>query len=216
MGCGNTMRATSVILSMLGVTAVVGATIWLGVEHQSRLRLGEQNKVLRQQFDQMASLAAENERMSNLVAKASRSQALPDDQSRELLRLRGEVGVLRQQSKELETLREDTRQARAALESSLKRQNAGQAANTGNGLPSKASQLEILKAEYWTDKARMDVTGELRDRIRGDSLKARAGNDIKGDPEFGQTKHLTIEYKFAGVTMTNEFREGDTMVLPPE
>ena len=62
----------------------------------------------------------------------------------------------------------------------------------------------------------MDVTGDLRDRIRGDSLKAIADNDIKGDPEFGQTKRLTVEYKFAGVPMTNEFREGDTMILPPE
>ena len=213
---GNAMKANSVILSVLCATAVVGVTIWLGVERQARLRLADENKALQQQFDQMASLAAENERLSNLVAQASRSQSPPDDQSRELLRLRGEVGVLRQQSQELETLREDTRQARAALESSRKTQNAGQPANTGNEMPSKASQLQILKAEYWTDNARLDVTGELRDRIRGDSLKAIASNNIKGDPEFGQTKRLTVEYRFGGVTMTNEFREGDTIVIPTE
>src|ERR1035441_1766649 len=91
-----------------------------------------------------------------------------------------------------------------------------QADNTGNGIASKASQLQILKAEYWTDNARLDVTGELRDRIRGDSLKAIASNNIKGDPEFGQTKRLTVEYRFGGVTMTNEFREGDTIVIPTE
>jgi hypothetical protein len=208
------MRATSVILSVLGVTAFVGATIWLGVEHQARLRLGEQNKVLQQQFDQMASLAAENERLSNLVAQASRVQALPDDQSRELLRLRGEVGVLRQQSKELETLREDTRKVRAARESILKARNAGPAATADRGSASKPSQLEIVKAEYWTDNARLDVTGELRERILGDGLKVRADNGIKGDPEFGQIKHLTIEYRFAGVAMTNEFREGDAVEIP--
>jgi hypothetical protein len=62
----------------------------------------------------------------------------------------------------------------------------------------------------------MDVAAELRERIRGDGLKAVASNNIKGDPEFGQVKHLTIEYSFAGVTLTNEFREGDLVVIPGE
>jgi hypothetical protein len=172
----------------------------------------------------MAGLVAENERRSNLVAQANQpssqpngpapAQPLPDERLQELLRLRGEVGVLRQQAKELETLREDTRQARAALAGSPSTQKAGPAATTDRGTGSPASQLEIVKAEYWTDNARLDVTGELRDRIRGDSLKAMANNDIKGDPEYGQTKRLTVEYRFGGVTMTNEFREGDVIVIP--
>lgn len=210
------MKAKSVILSVLCATALVGVAIWLAVEHQARLRLGEENTVLRQQLDQMAGLAAENERLSNLVAQARSSQSLPDDRLRELLRLRGEVGVLRQQTKELETLREENRQARAAREGSLKTRNGGQAATTGAGTASNESQLQILKAEYWTDKARMDVTEELRGRIVGDRLNTIVGNDIKGDPEFGQTKRLTVEYRFAGVAMTNEVREGERIVIPPE
>jgi hypothetical protein len=102
------MKAKSVILSVLCATALVGLAIWLIVEHQIRLRLGEENKSLRQQSDQMAGLVAENERLSNLVAQANRSQSLPNDQLKELLRLRGELGVLRQrESKELETLRNE-------------------------------------------------------------------------------------------------------------
>ena len=62
----------------------------------------------------------------------------------------------------------------------------------------------------------MDVTDELQDRVRGDNLKAVASNNLKGDPEFGQTKHLTIEYNFGGVIMTNEFRENDMIVLPAQ
>ena len=58
----------------------------------------------------MASLAAENERLTNLIAQASSSRSLPDDQLQELLRLRGEVGS-RKQAKEIETLRNETRQA---------------------------------------------------------------------------------------------------------
>ena len=225
-GRGKAMKANSVILSVLGAGAVVGVTICLAVEHQARLRLGEENKALRQQVDQMAGLVADNERLSKLVAQASRSQSRPDEglkaqslsdeQSLELLRLRGEAGALREQSKELETLREENRQVRAALEGSHKTQNAGQAATADKGAASNESQLQILRAEYWTQNARLDVTEELRGRILDERLKAIASNNIKGDPEFGQVKHLTVEYSFAGVTLTNEFREGDLVIIPGE
>ena len=208
------MTAKGVILGVLCAAALVGVAIWLAVEHQARLRLAEENTVLRQQFDQMAGLAVENQRLSNLVAQARSPRSPPDDRLKELLRLRGEVGVLRQQAKELETLREENRQARAARESGLKTQTAGPAATTDKGIASKESQLQILKAEYWTEKARLDVTEELRARIVDDRLKAIADNRIKGDPEFGQTKHLTVEYRFAGVALTNEFKEGDIIVIP--
>jgi hypothetical protein len=58
------------------------------------------------------------------------------------------------------------------------------------------------------------VTEELRGRILDERLKAIASNNIKGDPEFGQVKHLTLVYRLAGVTRTNEFREGDLVILP--
>jgi len=135
----------------------------------------------------------------------------PAGADEELLRLRSEIAGLLQQHQQTESLLEDTRQTRAALENRRKEDRAARRAANGN-----VSQLEIIKAEYWTDHTRMDVTGELQDRIRGDSLKAMASNNIKGDPEFGQTKHLTIEYRFGGVTRTNEFREGDVIVLPAE
>src|SRR5436853_289187 len=97
-------------------------------------------------------------------------------------------------------------EVRAALENRRKADRAARRAANANG-----SQLEIIKAEYWTDHTRMDVTEELQDRIRGDSLKAMASNNIKGDPEFGQVKYLTIEYRFGSVTRSKEFREGDVI-----
>jgi len=216
MGRGKAMKANSVILSVLCGTAGVGATIWLGAEYQGRLRLAEENTALRQKLDQMANLAAEHERLSNLVAQANASVSQPDERLNELLRLRAEVDVLRQQGKEIETLREVTRQARAARENRLRTQSAGQGAKIQDGSASTEPRLQILRAEYWTENARLDVTDELSGRVRGDSLKAIASNNLKGDPEFGQVKHLTVEYRFAGVTMTNEFREGDFVVLPRE
>lgn len=220
------MKTTSATLSIICILAAAGLAIWVVVERQARFKLDQENRALRQQLSPMDECIAENQRLSNLVAQANGSQSrrneqlkaplATDERAKELLRLRGEVEALRQQSKEIETLREDTRQVRAARETGLKTQNAGQAAKSNSGLTSSGSQLEVLKAEYWTDNARMDVAAELRERIRGDGLKAVASNNIKGDPEFGQVKHLTIEYSLAGVTLTNEFREGDLVTIPGE
>lgn len=215
------MKSASAILSLIWSLAVAGLAVWLLVERQACSKLVQENISLRQQLIPMDQFAAQNLKLSNLLAQANAFLSIPDGQLRtfpapdeELLRLRAERDSLRQQSNEIQTLREDTRQARAALKNSLETQIAGKPAKTRQETTSSGSQFEILKAEYWTDHARMDVTEELRERIRGDHLKTVASNNIKGDPEFGQVKRLTIEYRFVGVTLTNEFREGDIIVLP--
>jgi hypothetical protein len=165
------MNANRVITSGVCVAAVIGLAIWLAVEHKARLRLGEEHKALEQQLKQMAGLIAENAQLSNVVARANGAQSLPDDQSRELLRLRGEVGLLRQQSQELETVRTENRQARAALESSLKTQSAATAdywprdswAFTGYASPDAALRTSLWAANNGDLKALLaSATGEVR------------------------------------------------------
>jgi dipeptidyl aminopeptidase/acylaminoacyl peptidase len=154
--------------------------------------------------------------------KRAEAPSRTDKRSQELVRLRGEVEVLRQQSKEIETLREDTRQVRAVQPTGPVTQSAGQAATMSPGAPADGSQFEILKAEYGTENASMDVTGELAAKLRNDALnttatnalKTSASNDLKGDPDLGHTKTLTVVYQVGGVTMTNEFREGQPVILP--
>jgi RNA polymerase sigma factor (sigma-70 family) len=81
----------------LGVVSalVAVAAIPLWMQHRSVTKLREENESLRLQAQQLAALSAENDRLSNLLAKAD-SSATPD-QSSELLKLRGEVGGLRRQ-----------------------------------------------------------------------------------------------------------------------
>ena len=84
------------------ITAVVTvAAIPLWTQHRSLTKLRQENESLRQQTQQFAVLFAENERLSNLVAKANSQGAR--DQSSELLKLRGEVGVLTRQLTEAAT-----------------------------------------------------------------------------------------------------------------
>jgi hypothetical protein len=50
--------------------------------------------------EQVAGLKAENERLSHQITLAAQSPALSSDRLRELLKLRGEVGLLRRELKE--------------------------------------------------------------------------------------------------------------------
>ncbi len=220
------MKSSGTRVTILCAVAAAGLAVCLTFERRARVKLDRENENLRRQLSQMESVVAENQRLSNLFAQVNASASrphereegptAPDQQAKELVRLRGEVETLRQQNREIETLLANTRQLRAARENGLNPQDAGRAANSYNGAAANGPQLEILRAEYWTEKTNMDVAAELRDRIRGDSLKAIASNNLKGDPDFGQVKRLTVVYRFGGVTATNEFREGDYVVLPQE
>jgi RNA polymerase sigma factor (sigma-70 family) len=78
---------------------VAGLAASLVFQHQAQVRLLEDNQSLQQQI---AHLKSDNEGLSNRVAQATRPPALNSERLRELLRLRGEVGVLRRQQRELE------------------------------------------------------------------------------------------------------------------
>jgi hypothetical protein len=69
--------------------------------------MAEKDEALLGQAGRIAQLESENQRLSNLVVHATDTVPVASDPPRELLRLRGEVGVLRQQTNELGTLRED-------------------------------------------------------------------------------------------------------------
>jgi hypothetical protein len=120
----------------ISVVVIAGAAIFWNVQHQAQVQLHEENDSLRRQLDQ---LEMDNERLSNLVAQAN--SALPNEQFIELLKLRGEVGLLRQQTKELQTLREQNQQLQTALTSS----NNLQATN----LPSATPPLAIYPKSSW-------------------------------------------------------------------
>jgi hypothetical protein len=84
----------------------------------------------------------------------------------------------------------------------------------GSQIKSGKKTFEISKAIYWTSKAELDVTTELRNMVVDNKLETIASNDIKNDPDKGAAKKLTIEYTFNGANLKKEFKEGDKVVLP--
>ena len=96
------------------------------VQHQAQLQLRDENKSLREQLEQ---IEADNERLSNLVKQANNQ--IPNEQFMELLKLRGEAGLLRQQTNELQTLREQNQQ----LQTNQTTSNSSQGLQTTNPPP---------------------------------------------------------------------------------
>lgn len=93
------MTMTKLKAGIIGALLLAGAAIPFAIQHQAQVGLREENQTLSHRVDR---LAAENDRLSNLLAQAGSSQALSKDQLSELMKLRGEVGRLRERVKVLE------------------------------------------------------------------------------------------------------------------
>ncbi len=93
------------------------------VSHQAQVRLREENQTLQQQIAQLQSDSAD---FSNRLAEAAGTKKLSDDQFNELLQLRGEVGMLRNQTNEMGKLRS---QLLHSLQDTAGRQSADNSAS---------------------------------------------------------------------------------------
>jgi hypothetical protein len=114
-------KRTLIIVGIL-VVASVGAT--MAIERRAANRQRAQAEALEEQAAQIAQAAAEDERLTNLVAKVAASQSLSPEQLTDLLRLRNEVRQLHKlegQKAQLEAsnaqLRELDKKSRDALAS---------------------------------------------------------------------------------------------------
>ncbi len=95
---------TTLQKTLITVTLAAAVATPLVIQHRSLVRMRVDNESLRQQIAQADQQTTDNELQSDLVAEANSAGTLPPDQFRELLRLRGEVGLLRNRTNELEKL----------------------------------------------------------------------------------------------------------------
>lgn len=204
--------------------AIAGLAIGLGVEHQAVLKLDAANNALRGQLRQMAELVAENQRLSNLQlpTNASRANAIGSTNTNaaasndraELERLRSVVEQFSQRSNEVQTLRADTGATLTALQAAHDAHRANRM-TYHNNTAANDSSFQVLQASYGTDSTNLDVAAELNDRIHNGALKMVANNDVAGDPDYGHVKSLKVVYRSGGRLMTNQFQEGNVVILPP-
>ena len=92
------MGMTKVKTGIIGAV-VLAAAIPFVMQHRAKTELQKERDALREQVGRIEQLTAENERLSNMLARSAEVRT-PDTngQFRELLKLRGEVGRLRQEN----------------------------------------------------------------------------------------------------------------------
>jgi len=106
---------TNLKTGILGAVAVAVVAVFWSAEHRSRIKLREENEALREQVERLKPLTDENARLTKELDRAQNDPKLPDEELRELLKLRGEVGQLRRENAEVEKLRLENQQLRAAF-----------------------------------------------------------------------------------------------------
>jgi hypothetical protein len=102
------MTATKLKL-VFAALVVAGGAAAVVMQQQTQQKLRAENELFRQQILQ---LQTDNESYSNQLAQAPAAGKLSEAQLNELLKLRGEVGALRNQSAQLGQLREENQRLR--------------------------------------------------------------------------------------------------------
>jgi RNA polymerase sigma factor (sigma-70 family) len=139
------------------ITAIIiaSATLPLVVQFQARARLSRLDDSLRRQNDQLAQTNAEHDRLANLLAQTKNSGTLADNQLREVLRLRNEVGLLKRQVQELTPAQATQPQDQAQEDqlAAMKRKYAAQVDRLKQWLEAhpaeKIPELQNLPDEIW-------------------------------------------------------------------
>jgi hypothetical protein len=87
--------------------------------------------------------------------------------------------------------------------------------NYGGREQQESNGLQILRAFYGVQGRTVEVTGILRNLVRGDSLSFVVSNRaLGGDPAIGADKVLIVIYRYQGAETGTSVREGNMLTLP--
>lgn len=181
----------------LGISALVvtGAATALVVQHQTQIKLGKENQSLRQQ---MTQLQTDNESLSNRLAATGNSKSLVDDQFNELLKLRGEIGLLRRQTNELGKVREENHRLRDEVANAIPK-----------SLPSR-EQAEFNMHRVYTVNA-MKQLGLAMRVYAGDNNDQYATNFDQLKAELGGVTNFTGNIGLDSIEFINAGMVNETM-----
>ena len=145
------MTATKIKLALSAIFVATAATA-IVTQHHGLEKLHEQSVLLQQQ---LAQLQTEKADLANQLASIGDPKKLTDDQFNELLKLRGEVGVLRRQTGEVAQTREATdaanqRAAAAEQDFSYATSSVAQFAGHQSALVNAVKQLGLAMQVFST------------------------------------------------------------------
>jgi hypothetical protein len=157
------MSPTALRAAITGVAVVASIAVPWAIHHHEQAKLREQNELVEQQAVKLVKLSAENKRLSDLIAQPEKA-ASSNDEIRELLRLRNEIGQLHQAVEERNKLRLQNQQLLAAQSNAL-------ANSLSAPDPQKVlaywPKSQLARAGYADPASALETT--LHAMIRGDS-----------------------------------------------
>jgi Domain of unknown function (DUF4878) len=208
----------SIIPELVAAVVLIGLATGLALEHQTWQELREEQQGLRQQLDRVTDVVAENERQANLPTMPSPAPSAARDPMAELLRLRVEVGALRQLTNELERASSENARAHTALDRYLAKESAPKVATAdfwpreswtfaGYGTPDDALRSSIWASYNGDVKALIDgMTGDMRQTVEKENGGKSADEvAIRAMDEVSNLKSVQV--------LSREFQSDDTAVL---
>jgi hypothetical protein len=181
------MTMTKLTLSLAGLVAATGIVASLVIEQGGRVSLREKAESFRRQAEELTRLSAENERLSNLVARTQGPRPLAPEQLSELLRLRGQIGLLREAGKEMVQLQATNEQLRATLATSVDPLAEARAApnfwaKEQLAFAGYAEPEAALKTMLWAMN-KGDIKTFLACWVTGSEVAAELGKELGGKSE---------------------------------
>lgn len=160
--------------------AIAGIVTPVCIQHQEQVKLRSENDVLRQSAEQVAPLEAENARLAKIIAELPRHAAVPDDSSNEVLKLRGEVARLREDSRELARLKAAATSSAPtpAVDPSFDAaaQNLALRAGQLRERVQNAPQTQIPEMQFLTEKDWLNAGGSVKQLENDDDYRRALGS----------------------------------------
>jgi len=167
-------------IAVFAALAITGIVTPVCIQHQEQVKLRSENDVLRQSAERVAPLEAENARLAKIIADSVRHTAVPDDSSNEVLKLRGEVARLREDSRELARLKAaGTRSAPTpAIDNSLDAaaQNLALRAGQLRERLQNAPQMQIPEMQFLTERDWLNAGGSVKQLENDDDYRRALGS----------------------------------------
>jgi RNA polymerase sigma factor (sigma-70 family) len=186
VGAGGTLTILKIMamsklkVGLIGALVVAGVATPLLIQNQSQAKLRAENEQLRQHntklTEQVTPLAAENARLSNLIAQATENQSGQQSQSNELLKLRGEVARLRQDSRESRSRAGASEPVDASMQAAFD-SLAARATRLRQRLEH-APERKIPELKFLAEKDWLNVAGDV-DKLESDEDFSRAMSDLR-------------------------------------
>lgn len=198
---------TTVKLSLISAIIVASiATPWL-IQHRAEGSLQQKDESIRAQAGRLAQLTGENNDLSNRLAQAKAPPGLSQEEFSELLRLRGEVGQLRQTLAEMEKLRAANQKLLAA-KSGKKTSNDPALANGRNGVEFWAKD-QLAFAGYGSPEAALKSTfwamngGDMKAMLASMTPEARALLEKEREKDGKSEADMEAEFKGMAESLTS-------------